>query len=73
MLDNIKDILQLRTAKHDFIKVKAHVGILGNEEADKVAEEATRLVRFSRLPLSTKLYTFNDSQLMDIPFAFMLS
>ncbi len=67
LLAAIRDLLLLRTAIPTFIKVKAHVGILGNEMADRLANSATVKFNLSRLPSSPTIFKFQDDKVIDMP------
>jgi hypothetical protein len=62
----IKDALTIREASTNFVKVKAHTGILWNEEADHHAGEACHSINFARLPNTGKLYPFQDEVMTDL-------
>jgi HD superfamily phosphohydrolase len=62
----IKDTISLREAPTKFVKVKAHSGILWNEEADQQAASACHNLSFARLPNTVKLYPHQDSIMTDL-------
>ncbi len=67
LLSSIRDLLILRSVPPTFVKVKAHVGIVGNEMADRLAHSATKMLNYSDLPSSTRIFKSQDGKVVDIP------
>jgi hypothetical protein len=50
ILTSIVNMLKNRTATTHLYKVRAHINIIGNEEADKLAKEESKIVLVSDIP-----------------------
>ncbi len=66
-LDVIQLTLNHRQAATKFTKVKAHVGIVGNEQADQAAKSALSLTTSTTLPHTSQLYFYSHDQIIDMP------